>query len=188
MWKKSFHIIQFKLGVYTNRVSAHIWFAFWPGWPNFGPVVSTTWLKMVVSDHNLEKYSRNPIPTRVYTYLLSVQNWYAFWQRWRNFGPLVATKLLKLVVFDRYREKYSRNPIQTLCTRLLGEFSEQIRSIATFAKFGPSSGHKITENGSFRPLCWKLSTQSNSNTIPTLIEWVFRNYLLFGHIGKTLAL
>ena len=36
---------------------------FGPRWPNFGPLVATKWLKMVVSDHYLKKYSHNPIQT-----------------------------------------------------------------------------------------------------------------------------
>ena len=55
--------IHFKLGVYTYWVSVQKWFAFWPDLPNFGPLVATKWLKMVVSDHNLEEFSRKPIQT-----------------------------------------------------------------------------------------------------------------------------
>ena len=54
------HAIQFKLGVYTYWVSVQNWFAFGPWWPNVGPLVATKWLKMVVSDHYLKKYSHNP--------------------------------------------------------------------------------------------------------------------------------
>ena len=55
IWK-CIHTIQFKLGVYTNWVSVQNWFALWPRWPNFGPVMPTKWLKIVVSDHYLKKY------------------------------------------------------------------------------------------------------------------------------------
>ena len=109
IWK-SVHTIQFKLGVYTYWVTVHNWFAFWPCWPNFGPLVATKWLKIMVSDH--------------------------------------------------YLKKYSCNPIQTRCAHL-GECSELIRFLAMLAKFWPSSGHKITENGGFRPLADNVFIMSN---------------------------
>ena len=37
------------------------WFAFWPYWTDFGHLVAKKWLKMVVSEHYLTKYSRNSI-------------------------------------------------------------------------------------------------------------------------------
>ena len=52
VWK-SIHAIRFKLGVYNYWVSVQNWFGFGPHWPNFGPLVATKWLKMVVSDHYL---------------------------------------------------------------------------------------------------------------------------------------
>ena len=60
IWK-SIHTIQFKLSEYW--VTVQNWFAFWPCWQNFGPLVATKWPKMVVSDHYLKKYSHNPIQT-----------------------------------------------------------------------------------------------------------------------------
>ena len=57
-----------------------------------------------------------------------------------------------MVVSNHYLKKYSRNPIQTWCVQLLGECSELICCLATLTKFRPSSGHKMTENGGFRPL------------------------------------
>ena len=59
---------------------------------------------------------------------------------------------------------------------------------ATLAKFWPSSGHKITENGGFRPSSEKVFIQSNSNLACTLIVWVFRIDSLLGQAGQNLAL
>ena len=78
--------------------------------------------------------------------------------------------------------------IQTWYVHLLGESSELICFFATLAKFWPSSGHKMTENGSFWPLSEKVFTQSNSNLVCTLIGWVFRNDLLWGNVGHIFAL
>ena len=50
IWK-SISTIHFKRGVCTYCVSVQNWFAFWPRWPNFGPLVTIKWLKVVVSDH-----------------------------------------------------------------------------------------------------------------------------------------
>ena len=52
-----------------------------------------------------------------------------------------------MVVSDHYLKKYSHDPIQTWCVHLLGECSELIHFWAMLAKFWPSSGHRITENG-----------------------------------------
>ena len=116
----------------------------------------------------------------LYTYWVTVQNWLAFGPR-PNFGPLVATKWLKIVVSNNCLKKYSCNPIQTWCVHLLGECSESICFWATLAKFGPSSGHKMTENCGFRPLsgkvplCGIMITQSISNMVFTLVRGVFAN-------------
>ena len=120
----------------------------------------------------------------VFTYCASVQNWLTFWPRWSNFGPLVATKWLKMVVSDHYLKKHSSNPIQTWCVHLFGECSELICFLAMLARFWPSSGHQMTENGGFQPLSEKVFTQSNSNLVCILIGWVFRIDLLFGHVGQ----
>ena len=45
----------------TYWLSVQNWFAFGPCWPNFGYLVATKWLKMVVSDCYLKKYSHNII-------------------------------------------------------------------------------------------------------------------------------
>ena len=84
-----YHAIQSKLGVYTFWVSVQNWFAFWPLWPNFGPLVATKWLKMK-SIHAIQ------FKLDVCTYWVSVQNWFAFWPLWPNVGPQVATKWLKM--------------------------------------------------------------------------------------------
>ena len=72
---------------------------------------------------------------------------------------------------------------------LLGECSELIRFWTMLAKFWPSISHKMTENGNggFLPLSEKLSTQSNSDLMCTLIGWVFRIESLLGHVGQTLS-
>ena len=85
-------------------------------------------------------------------------------------------------------KKYSHNPIQTCGVHLLGECSEIIRFWAMLPKFWPSVGHKMTENGGFRPLSGKVFTQSTSNLVCTLIVWVFRINLLFGNVGQISAL
>ena len=74
-----------------------------------------------------------------------------FGPSWSNFRPLVDRKWLNMVVSDHILKKYSCHPIQTWCVHLLGECSELIRFWATLAKFWPSSGQKMTENGDFRP-------------------------------------
>ena len=55
-------------------------------------------------------------------------------------------------------------------------------------KFSPSSGHKMNENGCFRPLSEKVVVLYNSNSVCTLIRWLFRTDTLFGHVGQILAL
>ena len=52
---KSIRTIQFKLGEYTYWVNIQVWLGFGPRWSNFGPLVATEWLKMVVSNHHLKK-------------------------------------------------------------------------------------------------------------------------------------
>ena len=68
------HAIQFKLGVSSYWVSVQSWFAFGAHWPNFGPLVATKWLKIVVSNHYLKKYSRNP-PRGVLEFVTGGQAW-----------------------------------------------------------------------------------------------------------------
>ena len=58
------HPIQFKLVLYTCWVSVQNWLAFGPCWPNFGPLVAPKWLKLVVSERYLKRYTRNPIQTQ----------------------------------------------------------------------------------------------------------------------------
>ena len=66
-----------------------------------------------------------------------------------------------MVVSDHYLKNNSQNPIQTWCIHLLDEGSELIDYLAKLGKFWPSSGHKIAENGCFRPLFEKAFKQSN---------------------------
>ena len=111
---------------------------------------------------------------------MSVHNWFTFRSRWPNFGPLVAAKWLKMVVSEHYLKKYSPNSIQTRCVHLLGECSQLICFWAMLAKFWACSGHKMTENGGFRPSSEKVFPQSDSNLVCTLTVWVFRIDLLLG--------
>ena len=63
--------------------------------------------------------------------------------------------MTEMVVFDHYLKNYSFNPIQTLCVHLFGKCSELIRFFTMLAKVWPSSGHKMTQIGGFRPLSEK---------------------------------
>ena len=130
-----------------------------------------------------EKVVMQSTSNLVCTLIGCVQNRCGFWPRWPDFGPLLAIKWLKMVVSDHYLKKYSCNPIQTWCVHLLGECSEMICFLATLAKFWQSSGHKTTENGSSWPLSEKVVMQSTSNLVCTLIGWVFRIDVVFGHVG-----
>ena len=86
------HGIQFKLGVYTYLVSVQNWFAFRAHWPNFGPLVATKLLKMVVSDHYLEKYSHNPIQTWCVHVLDDCSELIDFWATLAKFWPSCGQK------------------------------------------------------------------------------------------------
>ena len=78
-------------------------------------------------------------------------------------------------------KKYSHNTMQPWCLHLLGECSQLIRFCVTLATFWPSSGHKMTEKGDFRPLsekvlsCGMRITQSISDMVFTLVRGVFTN-------------
>ena len=118
----------------------------------------------------------------VYTYWVSVQKWFAF-------GPLVATKWLKILWwFPSLSEKVFLQSNSNLVCTLIGECSELICFLSTLAKFWPSSGHKMTENGGFRLLSEKVFSQSNSNLVCTLIGWMFRIDMHLDHVGQILAL
>ena len=176
IWKSN-HSILFKFGVGICWVSVQNWFAFEGHWPNFGHLVAKNdwkWAKMVVSDHYLEKYSHNPIQT-CGVHLLGecsemIHFWAMFVQFWASSGQKMNLKWVKMVVSNHYLKIYSHNETQTWCVHLLGECSQLICFLATLTKFRPSSGHKMTENGGFRPLSDKVFTQSNSNLLHLLGE------------------
>ena len=86
---KSIHTIQCKLGVYTYWVSVQNWFALGA---NFGPLVATKWLKMVVSDHYLKKYSHNPIQTWCVLLLCECSELIRFWST-SKFWPSTGQKI-----------------------------------------------------------------------------------------------
>ena len=81
-----------------NRLS------FWPCWPNFGPVVATKWLKMVVSDHFL-KYLRNPTQIWCLHLLGDCSELICFLATLAKFWPSSDTKCLKMVVSNHKSEK-----------------------------------------------------------------------------------
>ena len=81
--------------MYTYRVSVQNRIAFRPHWPNFGPLVATKRLRMVVSDHYLKKYSRHPIQTWCKHLLGEYSKSVPSGPRRSNFGPLVAQNAWK---------------------------------------------------------------------------------------------
>ena len=85
-------------------------------------------------------------------------------------------------------DSLSHNLIQTCGVHLLRKCSELVHFLAPLAKFCPSSGQKVTENGDCRPLSEKVFMQSNSNLMRTLIWQLFRINSLLGHTGQILAL
>ena len=159
-------------------MSAQNWFPFGPCWPNFGPLVAAKWLKMVFSDHHLKKYSCNPIQTWS-VYLLGECS------EWISFGPFWPSSVHKMIEKSGFRtlhylKDYSCNSIQTWCVHPLCECSESIHFWAMLAKFWPSSGRRMTDNGGFRPLSEKVFMQSNSNLV-WIFKWmIVQNWLAFG--------
>ena len=114
----------------------------------------------------------------VYICWVSVQIWFAFRPCCPNSGPLVAHKWLELLVSDCFLKKYSCNTIESWFLHLLVECSQLICIWTTLAKFRPSSGHKMTENGVFPIIVWKI-TQSISNMVFILVRGVFKNDSIF---------
>ena len=78
--------------------------------------------------------------------------------------------------------------MQISCVHLLGEYSKLIRFQAMLAKCLPYSGHKMGENGCFRPLSEKVLEQSSSNMVYTIVGRVFRIDSFWGYVGRYLAL
>ena len=129
---------------------------FWAILAQFGPSSDKKWLKVGRND-GFRSLSEK-VFTQSSSYLVCTLIGWVFRidSLLGHVGPLVAKKWLKMVGSDKCLKKYSRNPMQTWCVQLLGECSELIRFWATLAKFWPSSGHKMTENGGFRPLSGHL--------------------------------
>ena len=125
-----------------------------------------------------------------YTYWVSVQNWFAFWPRWPNFGPLMATK------WHKNGERPSVRPgFPTIIWKSnhsihfkfgVGISGWVFRTDSLLGDVGPK-WLTMGQNGGFRPLSEKVFTQFNSNLMGTLIEWVSRKDLLFGHVGQILG-
>ena len=157
-------------------------FALRPHWPNFGPLVVTKWLEIVVSDHYLKNCSPNRIQTWCVHLLGECSELIRFWATMAKFLPFSGQKM------THYPKKYSCNPIQTWSVHLLGYFSYLIWFWATLAKFWPSSGRKMAANGGFWLLSEKVFRQGNSNLVSTLVGWGFTANSFLGHVGRILAL
>ena len=115
--------INVKFGLYTYWVTVQNRFSFWPCWPNFGPVVATKWLKMVVSNHFLKKYLRNPTKIWCLHLLGGCSELICFLATLAKFWPSSDTKCLKMVVSDHYLKKdslkqSSSNSVSTRIGRL----------------------------------------------------------------------
>ena len=184
--KKNIHTIQFKLRVYTYLVNVRNCVVFGPrsSWLNFGPLVATRWLKMVVSDHYLKKYHAIQFKIDVYTYWVSVQNWFTFGPYVPNFGPLVATKLLKMVVSDHYLKKMSTHSNSNLCTLIGWVFAFGPR----WPNFGPLVSTKWLKMVASDHYLKKYHdveywSRSISNMVFELIRWVFTNYSIYSKHG-----
>ena len=92
-------------------------------------------------------------------------------------------------VSDHYLKKYSINFKFVVC--ICWVFRTDSLLSHMLAQFQPSSGQKMTANGSkywFRPLSEKVLTQPNSNLRCTLVGWVLRIDSILGYFGQILAL
>ena len=116
--EKSIHAIQFKLGMCTYWGSVQNWFGFGPCWRIFGPLVATKWLKMVVSDHYLKKYSCNPVQIWCLHALGECSELIDFWALLAQFWPSNGHKMAKNGGFRLLSEKvftqYNSNLVPTL--------------------------------------------------------------------------
>ena len=118
-----------------------------------GQILAQKWLKLVVSDCSLKKYSLNIIQTWCLHLLGQCSQLICFWGtlRWPNFGPLVAKKLMKLSKNGHFRPStvnYPLNPINSWCPHLFGEASEMIPFFLAMTKqlsewFSPSVYHVV---------------------------------------------
>ena len=108
-----------------------------------------------------------------------------FWWCWPNLGTLVAKTWLKM---DHNGGFWPLSEKVLAQVHLFGECSEMIRFYVTLAKFWPSSGHRMTENGGVQPLFEKGFKPSSSNLVCTLIGWVFWIDSFLGDVGQISAL
>ena len=177
--EKSIHTIKFKLTVYTCWVSLQNWVAFGPRWLNFGSLVATKWLKIVISDHYLKKYSCKLIQTRCVHLLGECSELIPFWATYAKLWPSSGHKMTENSVSYHNLKKCSCNPIQTSTGHLLGENSELIHFGTTLAKYLPSSDLKMSEK-SIYAIQFKHCVYT---------YWVsFQNWFALGHVGPILAL
>ena len=122
IWK-SIHTIQFKLVVYTCWVSVQNWFAFGPCWPNFGPLVATKWLKIVVSDHNLKK-SIHAIQFKLGQWCVHLlgecSELIRFWATLAKFWPSSGHKMIEYGGFQPVSEKIFMQYNSNMACTLIG--------------------------------------------------------------------
>ena len=91
--------------MYTYWVSVQKWFAFGPRWPNFGPLVATKWLKIVVFGHHPKKHSHNPIQTWCVHLLGECSELIRFWDTLTKFWPSSGHKMTENGGFRSLPEK-----------------------------------------------------------------------------------
>ena len=136
------------------------------------------WVKMLVSDHYLQKHSNLCSTLIVWVFRTDslsatlTQFWPSCGHKWLKMADNGGFRPLSEKVFTQPNSIH--NPIQTWSVHLLGQCSELIRFWATLGKLWSLSGQIITENFGLRSLSKKVFTQSNSNLACTLIEWVCR--------------
>ena len=101
---------------------------------NFGPLVATRGLKLVVSDCYLQNYSQSTIQTWCLHLLGECSQLICFRATLGKFCHSSKQKLMKLgenVVSDHHQLNYPLNPIDSWCAHLFGESSEMIPCFAT---------------------------------------------------------
>ena len=145
------------------------------------------WGQTVVSDHYLKKYSHNPIPIQTCgVHLLGdCSDLISFWDTLAKFWPSIGQKIIQ--IWSKWWFPtiiWKCNSIQTWCVHFLGDCSGLICFRATLTTFLPSSGQKITKNGGFRPLHYKVFMQCNSNLVSALLGLIFRNDSLLATLAK----
>ena len=169
-------------------VSVQNLISFGPLWSNFGPLVATKWLQMVVSDHYLKKYLLNRTQTRCVHLFGKCSEFIRLWatlaKLWPSSGQITSDG-----GFRPLSEKlFTQSNSNLMCT--LTWWVSRIDSLLDHV--GQISallcGHIFTENGVFLLSSEKVFLQSNSNLVCTLIGWVFRIDSLLSHVGQILAL